>query len=110
MIDTYRLNKLWPQNSGVQGAVIWFSCGEFDEDRGELGPRIRVVRHGRTRAIEITLDDPPRVLGELPEEVRNAAVEWVLLNRDALLRHWIDETSTIECLQELVRLGGVLGR
>jgi hypothetical protein len=110
VIDTYHLSNLWPQNSGVQGAVIWFSCGEFDPEHGELGPRIRVVRHGRTRAIEITLDDPPRVLGELPQEVRNATVEWVRVNRAALLRHWSDQTDTSECLQELVRLGGVLGR
>lgn len=104
MIDAYRLSNLRSRQSGVQGAVIWFSCGEFDTEHGDLGPRIRVIPHGSKRASEITLGDPPRVLGKLPEGVRDAAVEWVRLNRRALLRHWDDETDTVECLQELARL------
>ncbi len=106
MIDTYRLSNLWPATSGVTGAKIWISCCEYDDSEHRLGPRIRVVPEGDVIGIDVTLEAPPLVLGELPDEVRDAVIRWVELNRVALLRHWRDETSSGEGFEELRALDG----
>ena len=101
------LSNLSSDSTGVSGAVIWVSAGEFTDQ--DLGPRATVVlgtslspaRLGESASILLT--DPPRVLGELPEGITEQALGFVTRNRLALLRYWTNETSTPEMIAQLTK-------
>ncbi len=101
------MSNLRPTTTGVEGAVIWVSAGEFAGVDIRHGPRIKVVLgNGITTeklgdAVSVTITDPPRVLGSLPGAVRKQAVDFVNRNRDVLLRHWNGEIDAKEMLDLL---------
>ena len=110
LFDLWLMSNLSPSHTGVDGAVIWVSAGEFCGAEAQHGPRIKVVLgtkltpDGLREAASVTLTSPPEVLGTLPGKVRDLAVEFVRRNRDALLRHWNCELDTRETLDLLQRV------
>lgn len=66
------MSNLPPVDTGVSGAVIWVSSGEFVGAKSPHGPRIKVVpgakitKEGLVDAASVTITDPPRVIGTLP--------------------------------------------
>lgn len=104
------MSNLRPTTTGVEGAVIWISAGEFDDVDAQLGPRIKVVlgskltAEGLKRAASVRLTSPPVVLGKLPGKVRKQATQFVEKNRDVLLRHWggkLDSKKTLNLLEPI---------
>ncbi len=102
------MSNLRPNTTGVQGAVIWISAGEFAGAEAQHGPRIKVVlgekitTEGLDKSVSVRLTNPPEVLGVLPAKVKRDVVRFVNVNRDVLLRHWageLDSKETLELLQ-----------
>ena len=104
------MSNLRPDETGVEGAVVWVSAGEFAGSEGQRGPRVKVVpgtnitSDGLGTAVSITIADPPRELGLLPAKIRNQALRFVAMNREMLLRYWRNEISTREMLDGLTKL------
>jgi len=105
MLRLELLSNFRSDSTGIPGAVIWVSAGEFTDQ--DLGPRVTVVLGTALspeklgEAASILFTDPPRVLGALPESIREQALGFVTRNRLALLRHWRFETSTPEMIAQL---------
>jgi hypothetical protein len=104
------MSNLLPRDTGVEGAVIWISAGEFYGVDAQHGPRIKVVlgnkitTEGLREAVSVRLTTPPVVLGELPGRVRKQVIQFVEKNRDVLLRHWNGELASKETLDLLERV------
>jgi hypothetical protein len=101
------MSNLRSKTTGVRGAVIWVSAGEFAGSDAQHGPRIKVVlgekitTEGLTDAVSVRLTDPPQVLGSLPGPIKKKVVEFVNRNRAALLQHWNFEIDSKELLDLL---------
>ena len=105
----FLFSNLLPRSTGIAGAVVWFSAGEFAEPDPHLGPRLLVVlgddlKAGWGDAVSVRLTDPPDVLGKLPTEVARQVVEFIRRNRVALLGHWQGDLDTKETVDMLVRV------
>ena len=102
--DLFLMSNLRSTHTGVQGAVIWVSAGEFADAACPYGPRLMVVlgdaitTNGLKDAVSVRLTNPPEVLGELPGKIKQQVVKFVVRNRDVLLRHWHGEIDTKEML------------
>jgi len=109
-IDLFLLSNLCPTETGVAGAVIWVSCGEFASGDPEQGPRLiavlgeRIRTEGLKDATTVRLTDPPEVLGALPGEIERAVVKFAEMNRGTLLRYWDGQLSTRELLDLMKRV------
>ena len=98
------MSNLRPQTTGVEGAVIWMSAGEFSGADAQHGPRIKVMLGEKLtpddldEAVAVRLTDPPEVLGTLPGKIRREVIRFIRANRDVLLRHWNGELDAKEAL------------
>jgi translation initiation factor IF-1 len=101
------MSNLPPKDTGVDGAVIWISAGEFYGMDAQHGPRIKVVlgnkitTEGLRDSVSVRITDPPVVLGKLPGKIRKQVIQFVEKNRDVLLRHWNGELGSKETLNLL---------
>jgi hypothetical protein len=102
------MSNLRPSTTGVVGAVIWISAGEFAGADAQHGPRIKVVlgekitTEGLKDAVSVRLTSPPQVLGTLPGNVKRQVVKFINRNRNVLLRHWRGEIDAKEVIDQLV--------
>lgn len=104
------MSNLLPRRTGVRGAVIWVSPGEFSGVDVQHGPRIKVMLGEKTTteglhaAVSVTLTNPPRVLGVLPGRVRGQVFAFINKNLDVLLRHWRGELDPGDVLELIERV------
>jgi hypothetical protein len=104
------MSNLPPQDTGVEGAIIWVSVGEFSGADLQHGPRVKVVPGNKITtenlqdAASVTITDPPRVLGTISGKIRRKVVAFVNQNRDTLLRYWNGELSTREMVGLIQRV------
>ena len=109
-LEVIAMSNLRPSDTGVSGAVIWVSAGEFEGKGSPHGPRIKVMQGNRvtTEGLEtattITLANPIKVIGKLPINVQKQAIQFVQLNQKLLLRYWNTEVSTREFLDALEKI------
>jgi hypothetical protein len=101
------MSNLRPSDTGVEGAVIWVSTGEFGGADAQHGPRIKIMPgtkltpEARDKAVSVRLTEPPVVLGKLPGKMKKQVVEFVNQNRDTLLGYWNGGLSTREMLDAI---------
>jgi hypothetical protein len=104
------MSNLRPRTTGVDGAIIWISAGEFSGSEAQHGPRIKVVlgdkatTEGLNEAVSVRLTDPPVVLGTLPGKVKKQVIKFIEKNREALLQHWkgdLDSKETLDLLEKV---------
>jgi hypothetical protein len=94
------MSNLLPQDTGVEGAIIWISAGEFHGVDAQHGPRVKVVlgnkitTEGLRGSVSVRITDPPVVLGKLPGNIRKKVAEFIDINRDVLLKHWNGELGS----------------
>lgn len=104
------MSNLRPQDTGVKGAIIWVSAGEFWGTDSQHGPRIKVMQgnkltsDGLKDSVSVRLTDPPEVLGILPGQLKKQVVRFININRDVLLRYWNFEIGTPEMVRLLRRI------
>ncbi|MGO8995714.1 MAG: hypothetical protein ACLQVI_20580 [Polyangiaceae bacterium] len=110
-MNIFILANLTAAETGVDGAVMWVSAGEFSNAGAEQGPRVMVARGPRIsrdrleEAVVVRLSEPPEVLGGLAPEMERQVVAFVAQNRTVLLRYWDGAISTRELLDLLERRG-----
>jgi hypothetical protein len=101
------MSNLLPEDTGVDGAVIWISAGEFHGVDAQHGPRVKVVlgnkitTEGLRESVSVRITDPPVVLGSLPSNIRKQVIRFIERNRDVLIRHWNGELGAKETLNLL---------
>ena len=99
------MSNLRSKTTGVDGAVIWVSAGEFSDSDLQHGPRIKVVvgakitSDGLRDAVSVRLTNPPDMLGTLPTKIRSQVVEFINRNREVLTRHWNGEIDSKEMFE-----------
>jgi len=104
------MDNLRSNSTGVKGAVIWTSAGEFYEKDKRNGPRIKIMQgnkltsDGLKDSVSVRLTDPPEILGKLPGKVKKQVTKFVNINREVLLRYWNFEISTCEMVNLLKRV------
>ena len=109
-LQLFALSNLRPTETGIAGAVIWVSAGEFCAVDRRHGPRIMVVLGASIAAerlkdaVAVLLADPPELLGRLPGKVRQQLVTFIVVNRDVLLLHRRGEIATRKMLDLLKRV------
>jgi hypothetical protein len=92
--------NLLPRDTGVEGAIIWVSDGEFSGVDSQHRPRIKVVlgnkitTEGLKDSVSVRITNPPVVLGTLPGEIRKQVIRFVNRNRGVLLQHWNGELGS----------------
>ena len=91
-IDTYRLARLSPKNTGLKQDVFLYSLGS------RQGSRAYVLVKKRLGYLKVYLDKPSRAE---PEGIR----PWIEANMDMLLRHWSGKIDDSEALLILCRRG-----
>lgn len=102
------MSNITPDDSGVEGAVLWISPGEAHGTDVQHGPRLKVVLGTKVTteslraSVTVTIEDAPRVLGgTLPGKVRGQVVAFIQRNQDVLLRHWRGELNSKQALNQL---------
>ena len=102
--------SLRPQTTGIEGAVVWVSVGEFAGSEAQHGPRIKVVVGSKLtseslkNSVTVTLTKPPKLIGTLPGKIKKQILEFVEKNREALLQHWNAEIDSIELGRQLKKV------
>lgn len=101
------MSNVTPEDSGVDGAVLWIRPGEAHGTDLQHGPSLKVVLGTKVtteslrNSVPVTIEDTPRVLGTLPGKVRSQVVAFIRLNQDVLLRHWRGELNSKQTLNQL---------
>jgi hypothetical protein len=109
-VNLFLLSNLGYMETGVDGAIIWVSAGEFAESDAKLVPRLLVVagnaisHEGLKNAVALGLTDPVDVRDHLPRQMREQAARFVVTNRDTLLDYWNGALSTRQMLDRLRRI------
>ena len=92
--------------TGIPNIVIWTNPGE----RAKHGPRIKVVRGDKWKDDDnatIPLTGAPRIIGanDLTQDEFSKIIEWINLNRTALIQYWngdFDTADLVHALQKIV--------
>lgn len=103
------MSNLRSNRTGVEGAVVWCSSGEFEGKSLPHGPRLKVVlgskvtHEGLVSACSVTLELHPRVIGgKLPAKTKRQTKEFIVRNLDTLLGYWTGELDTADMIEQLV--------
>lgn len=101
------MSNLRSRTTGVEGAVIWVSAGEFAGADLQHGPRIKVVLGTKITSeslkdsVSVKLTDPPVIIGTLPAKIKKDVIRFVEANRETLLLHWNGELDSKEMLDQI---------
>jgi len=99
--------NLRPEETGIEGAIIWISSGEYSGTKIKHGPRIKVMKGTKLtdtalkNAITVRLTDPPEILGALSGKLKKQIVKFVNENRETLIRYWNFEITISALLKQL---------
>jgi len=109
-IEITAMSNLIASDTGVKGAVIWVSAGEFSGKESAHGARIKVMlgnkitSEGLDDAATVTLTVEPKVIGKLPAKIKKDVITFVTLNRKTLISYWNNKISTRELLNTLIKI------
>lgn len=88
--ETYGMANVPPEDTGLPAGVVVF----VSPQQGQHGPRIKVSNTpGRmvpTDTFSVTIEDHPQVVGQakFPASTVAKIGEWVVLNKEVLMRYW----------------------
>lgn len=101
--EIFAMANLSTKTTGISGAVIWVSAGEFEGKKSTHGARIKVVEgnsmsaSGLVDAVVITLTEDPKVLhGKLKKKTLAQVIDFIKVNRTVLLGYWKGKLDTLE--------------
>ena len=98
---SFTMSNIFPEESGVQGAVLWVNPGTVEGKKLKHGPRLKVTLHGSSTSVSVTITQPPRVLGKLPKKVENGVLAFIALNYELLMDFWGDKMSSKVFLNQM---------
>ena len=107
-INGFLLSNHTSTETGIDGAVLWISSGEFVLGTN-LDPRIIVVVGPLNTPLEhirnsptISISKPPKVMQPgLPAAIEKQAINFVSINYRLLLAYWNQEIDTPTLCKEL---------
>lgn len=109
IVDLFALSNLLPETTGVRGAVLWVSAGEFGKRNSKHGPRLLVVPGNTVKAerlkdaVAVPLTSPPEIVGTLPPKLRRQVARFIDANREVLLQHWNGQLDSKQVMGMLKR-------
>lgn len=103
---------LTPKDTGLPMTVC---LTKRDNDHYKAQIKVSLNRRRKlnlNRLVSVSISDDPRIVGgtRLPSQDLRLVRAWILLNRDALLRHWKHNLSTEDMMEALRPLGRPRGR
>ena len=106
--EIFAMANLSSKTTGVVGAIIWVSAGEFEGKKSVHGARIKVVEgtnmtaKGLTDAAVVTIADVPELKhGKLKKKTFKLVAAFITLNKAALLSYWKGKIDTSELTAQL---------
>ena len=108
-IDYFLLDRILPDNGGVEGLTLYVSGGGEFENGWKLGPRLMVAlgvgrgrEAGRIVATISVGKSPVLMRGRISAGHLDRVQVWIKLNLPILLRHWSGRQGSCEFL-DLIR-------
>jgi hypothetical protein len=109
--DVYAMANLSSSTTGVDGAVIWVSVGEFEGKKSEHNARIKVVQGTSISAAKlktaviVTITDEPEVLhGTLRPKIKKDVIAFITINKKTLLAYWNGKIDTFTFIHNLISI------
>jgi len=104
-MNLWEMANLRPKDTGIDNYVIWISSGEAVQH----GPRIKIakgLKWDKKNNATLPLTGLPRIIGDIgvTQDEFSKIVEWINLNKDALMLFWNSELSTKEILELLKKI------
>lgn len=110
--EVFAMANLSSRTTGVVGAIIWVSAGEFEGKKSVHGARIKVVEgnsmtaYGLADAAVVTISDTPELKhGKLKKKTLALVTEFINLNKKVLLSYWKGKIDTSELTSQLKPIG-----
>lgn len=111
--EIFAMANLSSKTTGVIGAIIWVSAGEFEGKKSVHGARIKVVEgttmaaSGLTDAAVVTIADVPELKhGKLKKKTMVLVTAFINLNKAVLLSYWKGKIDTAELTSQLKPVSG----
>lgn len=102
--------NLRPEETGIKGAILWISSGEFSGTKIKHGPRLKVMEGTKLtadvlkKAVTVKLTDPPEIIGSLSGKLKTQVIKFVTENHDTLISYWRFEINISTLLKQLKRV------
>lgn len=108
-VEIFAMSNLHSEDTGVSGAVIFVSSGEFEGKKSQHGPRVKVMVGNKVssealrKAVTVSISDPPRIIGDgkLSPALRKKVFTFITENKDTLLGYWQFNLTTREMLDAI---------
>ena len=103
--DLYEMSNLFPEDTGLP-VTVWVS----PRGRARHAARIKVCRIPGNKMVPsntvvVGIEPEPRLIeGRLPGRYLDPVVQWIELNREALLAYWDGEIGTGALIHRLQRV------
>lgn len=106
--EIFAMANLSSKTTGVTGAMLWVSSGEFEGKKSVHGARIKVVEGtsmtaaGLADAAVVTIADVPELKhGKLKKKTVELVTAFIQLNKAVLLSYWKGKIDTAELTARL---------
>ena len=105
------MSNLRSKSTGVDGAILWVSAGEFEGKESQHGPRVKVILgQGRVtmealqKAPSVKIKDGSLIQGRLKGSLLKKIQMFLNLNRTVLLDYWNQKIDTVQMAQEIKKI------
>lgn len=91
------MSNIPPEDSGIDGVILWASTGYVAGKKINHGPCLKVYLGTSVKgakSVSVTITKPPRVLGKMPKAVQKDVEKFIEINFDLLLAHWENQVSS----------------
>jgi len=106
--EIFAMANLASKTTGVIGAVIWVSAGEFEGKKSVHSARVKVVEgnsmttKGLADAAVVTIAATPELKhGRLKKKTMSLVTAFIILNKAVLLAYWKGKIDTSELMLKL---------
>jgi len=106
--EVFAMANLSSKTTGIAGAILWVSAGEFEGKKSVHGARIKVVEGtsltsaGLADAAVITISDYPEIKhGKLKKKTMTLVSSFITLNKAVLLAYWKGKIDTSELVAQI---------
>lgn len=110
-VEREAMSNLRSKSTGVDGAILWVSAGEFEGKESQQGPRVKVILgQGRVtmealqKAPSVKIKDGSLIQGRLKGSLLKKIQMFLDLNRTVLLDYWNQKIDTVQMAQEIKKI------
>lgn len=106
--EIFALANLSSKTTGIAGAILWVSSGEFESKKSVHGARVKVVEgtsmtaEGLADAAVVTISDVPELKqGKLKKKTMGLVTAFIASNKAVLLSYWKGKIDTAELIAQI---------